>query len=105
MLNVIDKNNTIMDFTGFSIYRKYTDGGILLIHIIKGNTFSDYRLAVEMVYKSWEANVPLTEDVILCSIPDRYDGYSITNPIFSAKDIDTEHEFDRDNFQYKHYGI
>lgn len=94
-----------MDFTGFSVYRKYTDGSLLLIHIINGNTFKDYRLAVEMVYQSWEANVPFTEDVILCTIPDQYDGYSITKPIFRARDIDTKHEFDRDNFQYKHYGI
>lgn len=43
-----------MNFTGFSIYRKYTDGSLLLSQHIKGNTFSDYRFAVEMVYESWE---------------------------------------------------
>ncbi len=94
-----------MNFTGFSIYRKYTDGSLLLSQHIKGNTFSDYRFAVEMVYESWETNIPFTEDVILCPIPDGYDGYNITNPIFCAKDIDTNHEFDRDTFQSKNYGV
>lgn len=94
-----------MDFNGFSVYRKYCNGEVVLLHIIKGNNFKDYRLAVELVYESWRANVPFTDNVILCPMPQGFGDYDIMNPIFSGKDINTEHEFDRDTFQYKYYGI
>jgi hypothetical protein len=94
-----------MNFTGFCVYRKYNNGNLLLLHLVNGNGFSDYRLAVELCYKSWEANEPFTEDVILCTFPHKYDSHNIPKPIFNAKYIGTEHEFDRDNFQYKYYGV
>ena len=91
-----------MEFTGFCIYRKYEDDSLLLLHFVNGNGFTEYRLAVDLCYKSWETNVPFTQDVILCTFPNNY---NIPKPIFNAKDIGTDHEFDRDDFQYKHYGI
>lgn len=92
-----------MNFNGFNIYREFTNGTLMVVHIVDGNTFADYRLAIELAYESWKANVPNTADVLV--FMKGKNGQALGNCIFHGRDIGTENEFDRDRFQFENYGV
>lgn len=94
-----------IEFTGFAVYGKNRDGNYTLLSLIRENGFSDYRMAMEFCYGKWENRLNDIVDIILCTYPVMQNGFDLGNPIFHTKDIDTEHEFDRDKFQYEYYGI
>ncbi|MGN1217208.1 MAG: hypothetical protein ACI4TD_04445 [Phocaeicola sp.] len=86
------------NFKGFVIYRIAKDGSCVLIRTINGNTFSDYREAVEVCYDE-----PTEDgDLYLLTLPNEN---CPTWFIFCSTYIGTEHEFDRDTFQNMFYGI
>lgn len=94
-----------IDFSGFALYGKNNNGTYMLLSLIRGNGFSDYRMAMEDCYERWGKRLPSLMDIVVCTYPVNKDCYDMENPIFHAKYIDTEHEFDRDEFQYQYYGI
>lgn len=87
-----------IDFIGFVVYRVLEDGLMFSNHLVKDNTYNGYRLAIEMAYEDWHDKKSNIVDIVVCPYPCSY-----FNPIFHANTIDTAHEFDRDEFEYKYY--
>ena len=87
-----------MDFVGFAIYRVLGDGLMFANHLVKDNSYSGYRLAIEIAYTDWSKKKDNIVDIIVCPYPSSY-----LSPVFHANTIGTEHEFDRDEFEWKYY--
>ena len=90
-----------MEFNGFIIYnvfKCFMGNTIVVSHVIKGNTLIDYEKAIDLVYNDWAKKNDNIEDIIVTTYPN-----STENVIFHAKDIGTEHEFDRYEFEEKYY--
>jgi hypothetical protein len=93
-----------IDFNGFVIYKIYTNGNIVVNHVIKGNDANSFNEAIKTIYAKWNRRFNNVKDIILLTLP-IVKPYTIENPIFRASTIGTDNEFDRDSFQLKYYGV
>jgi len=91
-----------VDFSGFVIYKAYTNGNIIVNHVIKDNDYNAYRYAIETIYKEWNRKCDNVRDIFLLTLPCNKP-YDIENPIFSGSSIGTEKEFKREDFQNEYY--
>ena len=87
------------DFSGFVIYNVFKEEKRVVSHVIKSNTIDAYKQAIRVVYNDWSKCNDNIQDIIVTTYPN-----SQENIIFHAKDIGTECEHLRDDFQKKYYG-
>jgi len=93
-----------IDFYGFVVYKVYTNGNIVVNHVYKKNDIDTYNDIVKLMYENWDRKCDNVDDIILLTLP-CVNPYGIDKPIFSAKSIGSDHEFDRDNFKAEYYEV
>jgi hypothetical protein len=95
----------------FKIFAQLCGGKEYELFHIFGGEYSDFQLGVEKVYEYWD-NINLVADRIIEEL--EVDFVAITDIvlyadkqiIFKGSEIGGVNEFtERDNFQFKHYGI
>ena len=93
-----------IDFNGFVVYKIYTNGNIVVNHVVKKNDYKSYEDVIKTIYEKWYRKCDNVKDIILLTLP-CIKPYSIDEPIFRASSIGTEDEYNRDIFQKEFYGV
>lgn len=92
------------DFYGFVIYKIYTNGNIVVNHVVKDCSECAYNSVINLIYEKWNMRHDNVNDIILLTLP-CVSPYSIENPIFRASDIGTDNEFNWHNFRKTYYDV